>query len=62
MAAAAPPPTTFPVRIGFGVGELMIWSRPWQSKRAWQAYQRTYGEPASSVARRTYRLATGWDP
>jgi hypothetical protein len=41
--------------IGIAVGELQIWTQPWQPKRAWEAYQRSYGTPASSIARRSYR-------
>jgi hypothetical protein len=36
--------------IGFAVGELQIWTRPWQGKRAWAEYRRTYGTTVTSMS------------
>jgi hypothetical protein len=47
--------------IGFAVGELQIWTRPWQGKRAWAEYRRAYGATATSMAgipERTSRAPT----
>ncbi len=38
--------------IGLAVGEVQIWTQPWQGKRAWAEYRRSYGTTATSLAQR----------
>jgi hypothetical protein len=40
--------------IGFPIGEISIWSQPWQAKRAWKQYVNQYGTtqaPAANIPR-----------
>jgi hypothetical protein len=47
--------------IGVSVGEIMIWTQPWQGKRDWQSYRQRYGAPAS-VSARSCRRSLGLAP
>jgi hypothetical protein len=48
--------------IGLAVGELQIWTRPWQAKRDLREYRRTFGGLASKGAPRADAVAVRVSP